>query len=114
MFHGWNKMMLALEHLQEIEKQVISITKALCRGRFKSLKIGGEREGQPGFLLDTAMWPRQVKKCKMITHRGERRFTLVGEGGSGRRPLPPQTLIILVGFTLKQLLLYCIFGLDLK
>ena len=39
MFHGWNKMMLALEHLQEVEKQVIRITKALCRGRFKSLNI---------------------------------------------------------------------------
>ena len=32
-------MILALEHLQEVEKQVIYITKALCRGRFKSLKI---------------------------------------------------------------------------
>ena len=40
MFYGWNKMMLALEQLQEVEKQVIYITKALCRGRFKSLKIG--------------------------------------------------------------------------
>ena len=40
MFHGWNKMVLALEHLQEIEKQMICITKALCQGRFKSLKIG--------------------------------------------------------------------------
>ena len=28
------------KHLQEVEKQVICITKALCRGRFKSLKIG--------------------------------------------------------------------------
>ena len=40
MFHGWNKMMLVLEHLQEVEKQMICITKTLCRGRFKSLKIG--------------------------------------------------------------------------
>ena len=29
-----------MKHLQEVEKQVIYITKALCRGRFKSLKIG--------------------------------------------------------------------------
>ena len=40
-----------------------------------------------------------------------RRFTLVGEGGSGRRPLPPQSLNILVGLTLKLLSLYCIVGL---
>ena len=40
MFHGCNKMMLAVKRLQEAEKQVICITKALCRGRFKSLKIG--------------------------------------------------------------------------
>ena len=44
----------------------------------------------------------------------KRRFTPVCEGGSGRRPLPPQTLGILVGFNLKLLSLYCIFGLDLK
>ena len=40
-----------------------------------------------------------------------RRFTPVGEGGSGRRPLPPQSLNILVGLTLKLLSLYCIVGL---
>ena len=40
-----------------------------------------------------------------------RRFTPVGEGGSGRRPLPPQSLNILVGLTLKLLALYCIIGL---
>ena len=40
MFQGWNKIKLALQHLQEVEKQVICITKALCRGRFKSLEIG--------------------------------------------------------------------------
>ena len=40
-----------------------------------------------------------------------RRFTPVGEGGSGRRPLPPQSLNILVGLTLKLLSLYCIGGL---
>ena len=60
MFHGWNKMMLALEHLQEVEKQVTCITKALCRGRFKGLKIGfyptikmelAEREFLAGFSI---------------------------------------------------------------
>ena len=40
MFDGWNQMMLVEQHLQEVEKQVICITKALCRGRFKGLKIG--------------------------------------------------------------------------
>ena len=40
-----------------------------------------------------------------------RRFTSMGEGGSGRRPLPPQSLNILVGLTLKLLSLYCIVGL---
>ena len=40
-----------------------------------------------------------------------RRFTPVGEGGSGRRPLPLQSLNILVGLTLKLLSLYCIVGL---
>ena len=32
----------------------------------------------------------------------------MGEGGSGRRPPPPQSLNILVGLTLKLLSLYCI------
>ena len=49
-----------------------------------------------------------------INNNSKRRFTPVGEGGSGRRPLPPQTLSILVGFTLKLLSLHCIFWLDLK
>ena len=40
-----------------------------------------------------------------------RRFTPVGEGGSGRRPLPPQSLNILIGLTLKLLSLYRIVGL---
>ena len=43
---------------------------------------------------------------------GGRRFTPVGEGGSGRRPLPPQSLNILVGLTLKLLSLYCIVVLE--
>ena len=44
----------------------------------------------------------------------KRRFTLVGEGESGPRPLPPQTLSIMVGLTLKLLSMHSIFGLDLK
>ena len=42
---------------------------------------------------------------ELICHAG-RRFTPVGEGGSGRRPLPPQSLNILVGLILKLLSLY--------
>ena len=38
----------------------------------------------------------------------------MGESGSGRRPLPPQSLNNLVGLTLKLLSLYCIVGLVLK
>ena len=34
--------------------------------------------------------------------KAERRFTPVGEGGSSRRPLPPQSLNILVGLTLTD------------
>ena len=38
MFHGWNTMILALQHLQKVEKQMICITKALCQGRVQSPK----------------------------------------------------------------------------
>ena len=38
-------------------------------------------------------------------------ITPVGEGRSGRRPLQPQSLNILIGLTLELLSLYCIVGL---
>ena len=40
-----------------------------------------------------------------------RRFTPVGEGGSGRRPLPPQSLNSFNVNPTKMLSLYCIVGL---
>ena len=45
-------------------------------------------------------------RWESLPFRAGRRFTPVGEGGSGRRPLPPQSLNILVGLTLKLLSLY--------
>ena len=44
-------------------------------------------------------------------HLSWKKFTPVAEDGSGRSPLPPQSLNILVGLTLELLSLYCIVGL---
>ena len=54
-------------------------------------------------------WSLQDLFCPKQT--AGRRFTPVVEGGLGRKPLPPQSLNILVGLTLKLLSLYCIVGL---
>ena len=53
----------------------------------------------------------ELSKLERTSLLAGRRFTPVGEGGSGRRPLPPQSLNILIGLTLKLLSLYCIVGL---
>ena len=62
------------------------------------------------FMLyqEQRLWPKRIEDKNYIAGR---RFTPVGEGGSGRRPLPPKSLNILVGLTFKLLSLYCIVGL---
>ena len=57
------------------------------------------------FFLKASQQVTHIEKSSVLTGR---RFTPVGESGSGRRPLPPQSLNILVGLTLKLLSLYCI------
>ena len=118
--HSENKVPFGLEYKTKqmvsssnnvLDKQINWRETTQTASYISSLKHS-HRKRDPSTLNDWRKW--RAKIANMIRSNNERRFTPVGEGGSGRRPLPPQTLSILVDFTLKQVPLHCIFGLDLK